>query len=319
MKAAIVHSFTKPPSFGDFGDPYSQSDDVLVSVAAAALSPLVRGHASGRHYSSGSQLPFIPGVDGVGTLPDGSRVYFAFPKPPFGAMAERTIVANNLVVPVPDCVDDVTASAIANPGMSSWAALTERAKFVSGESVLINGATGSAGKLAIQIAKYLGAKRVIATGRNASRFELLRSLGADVVISLEQPDEDLARAFKDEIANGVDVILDYLWGKTAELLIGAAAGGSRGAVAPRLRYVDIGSISGPSINLPATALRSTGLEIMGSGLGSVSNGALVAAIGALLNAVIPANLAVETETVPLAGVESAWIRDTGDRRLVFTL
>lgn len=318
MKAAVVHNFDAPPHYADFDDPSAQPGEVIVTVRAAALSHLVRGQASGRHYSSRSTLPLVPGVDGVGTLPDGRRVYFAFPRSPYGAMAEKAPVPEGHYVPVPDDLGDVAAAAIANPGMSSWAALTARAKLAPGETVLINGATGVAGALAVRIARHLGAGRVIATGRNAARLAELPSMGADVVISLEQSEEELARRFREEMAS-VDVVLDYLWGKSAELLLTSAPGSIAGAQARRIRYVNIGAASGGTIPLPASALRSSGLELLGSGLGSVSNQALIALIGDLLNAARPANLSVEAEAVPLAEVESAWHRDTGDRRLVFTV
>ncbi|HEX4496290.1 MAG TPA: zinc-binding alcohol dehydrogenase family protein [Thermoanaerobaculia bacterium] len=314
MNAAIVQSFESPPSYGTFADPVPGPDEVLVSVRAAALSPLVKSQTAGKHYSSEAVFPFVPGVDGVGTLPDGARVYFAFPKRPYGAMAERVAVRTTFTVPVPDGLDDAVAAAIANPGMSSWAALTARAKFVPGETVLVNGATGAAGRLAVQIAKHLGAKKVIATGRNQARLDALPALGADVVISLEQPEAELARRFRQELGEGVNVVLDYLWGRSAEQILAAVPGGEA-----RLRFVQIGSISGHAISLPGAVLRSSGLELLGSGLGSCSYEDLVAAIGEVLKAVAPAKLRIEMETLPLTEVEAGWSRDTGDRRLVFTL
>ena len=131
------------------------------------------------------------GADGVGQLEDGTRVYFAFPRAPVGAMAERVAVRGDLTIPLPANLDDITAAALANPGMSSWAALTERCDFRPGESVLINGATGASGRLAVQIARHLGAGRIVATGRRAQMASALTALGADAFIPLEQPREDL--------------------------------------------------------------------------------------------------------------------------------
>jgi NADPH:quinone reductase-like Zn-dependent oxidoreductase len=319
MKAAVVRSFEKAPEYGDFRDPVSEAGEVMVQVRAAALSRLVRGQASGQHYSSGATFPFVPGVDGVGRLPDGSRVYFAFPKAPFGAMAELTAVKRSLCVALPDDLDDVTAAGAANPGMSSWVALMERARFVAGETVLINGATGVSGRLAIQIAKHLGAGVVIATGRNEGSVEELPSLGADVTIALDQPAEKLTEVFRKTIKErGVNVILDYLWGPSAENLIAAVAGHASGEQEPRIRFVQIGSMAGPTIAMPAGALRSSGLEMMGSGLGSVSNEALVRNIGEMMKAIVPGGLRVQTDAVPLVQVESAWNGKTADR-VVFTM
>jgi NADPH:quinone reductase-like Zn-dependent oxidoreductase len=214
MKAAIVRSYERSPEYGDFEEPIARTDEIPVTVKAAALSRLVQSQASGQHYSSDGRFPFVPGVDGVGVLPDGQRVYFAFPTAPFGSMAEKTVVPASLCVSLPDDLDDVTAAAI--PGMSSCAALMERAKLIKGESVLINGATGVSGRLAIQIAKHLGARRVIATGRNKASVAGLDALGADLLIPLDQPANMLTNAFRTEIKNdGVDVVLDYLWGPSA--------------------------------------------------------------------------------------------------------
>src|SRR5580658_7074652 len=118
MKAAVIRSFDRAPVYGEFDDPIPKPDEIILTVTASALTPLVKGQASGKHYSSGSSLPFIPGMDGVGRLPGGARVYFSFPRPPFGAMAERTLVQRALYVPLPDELDDATAAAVANPGMS---------------------------------------------------------------------------------------------------------------------------------------------------------------------------------------------------------
>jgi NADPH:quinone reductase-like Zn-dependent oxidoreductase len=184
MKAAIVVEAGNTPIYGDFREPVPANGEVLVTVKAAALSNLVKGRASGRHYSSSGEVPFVVGVDGVGHLEDGRRVYFVLPKAPFGSMSEKTVIRPSQCVSLPDNLDDVTAAAIANPGMSSWAAFKVRARLMAGESVLINGATGTAGRLALQIAKHMGARKVVATGRKVDAVKALAALGADVTIPL---------------------------------------------------------------------------------------------------------------------------------------
>jgi NADPH:quinone reductase-like Zn-dependent oxidoreductase len=309
MKAAVVDNFSTPPRYADFPEPTPAPGQSLITVAAAALSQLVKAQAAGKHYSSGTVLPLVPGVDGVGRLGNGQRVYFAFPTAPFGAMAERTVVADAQCIPVPDDVDDVTAAAAANPGMSSWAALVERAQFVVGETVLIQGATGTSGRLAIQIAKHLGAKTVIATGRNAASIEPLSALGADITIPLDQPAEALTQAFRSAIKDhSVNIILDYLWGPPAERLLEALSGHGSGSGEPRIRYIQIGNIAGRTVNFPAEVLRSSGLELLGSGLGSVSNAGLLRSISGVLNAIVPGKLQIDAEPVPLADVSEAWTR-----------
>jgi NADPH:quinone reductase-like Zn-dependent oxidoreductase len=317
MKAAVVESHGRPPSYRDFDEPAARAGEVIVSVRAAALSQLVRAQAAGTHYAS-PKPPFVPGADGVGRLADGRRVYFAFPRPPIGAMAERVAVNSAYVVALPDDIDDVAAAALANPAMSSWAALTERASLKPGETVLINGATGASGRLAIRIAKHLGAGRVVATGRSRRSEAELLALGADAFMPLEEAPETLAERFRQEIARGVDVVLDYLWGASAEAFLGAATTHAEGKAARRIRFVNIGSVSGAKIALPASALRSSGLELLGSGLGSVSNEALMTSIGAAMRASRAAGLRVEARAAPLTLVETAWT-DAGAERIVFTV
>jgi NADPH:quinone reductase-like Zn-dependent oxidoreductase len=203
--------------------------------------------------------------------------------------------------------------------MSSYAALMERARFVKGESVLINGATGVSGRLAIQIAKHFGARRVIATGRNQASVAGLDALGATELIPLDQPAESLTKAFRREIQEGgIDVILDYLWGPPAESLIAAAAGHGSPIGEPRIRFVQIGSLAGGTIALPGGALRSSGLELMGSGLGSVSNERLVACVGEVLQAFIPGGFKISAEPVPLSQAPAVWASPTAER-IVFTV
>src|SRR5215470_159190 len=181
MNAAVVSSFSAPPRYTTFADPQPGDGDLIVSVKAAGLHPIVRTLANGTHYGSTGELPFIPGVDGAGQLEDGTRVYFGTTRPPYGTFAEKAVTARWICIPLPDGLDEVTAAGIANPAISSWAALKARAKFVAGESVLILGATGIAGKLSVQIAKRLGARRVVAAGRNPRALEQLKDLGADAV------------------------------------------------------------------------------------------------------------------------------------------
>ncbi|WP_460416021.1 quinone oxidoreductase family protein [Pseudomonas sp. microsymbiont 2] len=319
MKAAIVHAFDQPPRFGEIEAPQAAPGEVLVKVRAAALSQLVRAQASGKHYSSSKTLPCVPGADGVGLLEDGRRVYFAFPRGPIGAMAETVAVDARYCVEVPEGIDDITAAAIANPGMSSWAALQERAHFQPGERVLVNGAAGASGRLAIQVAKHLGAARVVATARNPAVEAELRELGADAFICLGQPTEQLTAALRGEIqGKGIDIVLDYLWGAPAACVFDALTGYAKGAAAPRVRFVNIGALAGATLPMNPGVLRSTGLEMMGSGLGSVSNEKLVEVVGALLRAIEPAGMKVQAEAVPLNDVEQAWQRNASER-IVFTL
>ncbi|HEU0197549.1 MAG TPA: zinc-binding alcohol dehydrogenase family protein [Nevskiaceae bacterium] len=314
MNAAIVSEAGQGPVYGDFPDPVRACGKSLIRVAAAAISRVTRSRASGAHYSSGGGFPLIPGIDGVGTTEDGQRVYFLLPEKPYGAMAELCVVDDRHLFPVPDGLGDDLAAAMAIPGMSSWAALVERAALRAGETVLVNGATGTSGRLAIQIARHLGAKKVIATGRRAESFDGLKLLGADVTISLTQERGALEQAFMGEFEQGVDIVLDYLWGTSAEMLVVAAAKGAPERVP--IRYVQIGAMSGATINLPSAALRSSALQLMGSGMGSVPLPGLLKAVQGTLEAAPSAGFKVATETLPLASVSEAWATEGVGPRIV---
>jgi NADPH:quinone reductase-like Zn-dependent oxidoreductase len=317
MKAAIVLGAGQPPVIADFDEPLPSLGESRVTVRAAAISQLAKGRASGLHYSASGRFPFGAGIDGTGLLDDGRRVYFVLPRAPYGSMAERTVVSSAQCVVLPDGLDDVTAAAIANPGMSSWAAYTERAKLKIGETVLINGAAGTAGRLAIQIAKHLGATKVIATARNPEALASLAALGADVTIPLVADGLALERVFKEQFAGGVDVVLDYLWGPTAERLLIAGAKAGRDAVP--IRFVQIGSMSASDITLPSAVLRSSAIELMGSGIGSVPLDRFVHVIGELLRATVAAGFHIAATPVPFPDFEQAWPNDDSTRRTVFTM
>jgi len=316
MKAAVIKAAGQAPAYEDFEHPNALAGHHLIDVTASALSRITRAKASGSHYSGSGIFPFVAGIDGTGRLEDGQRVYFFSPHAPFGAMAERTLVPATNCIPLPDALDDVTAAAVAIPGMSSWAALTERARFVPGETVLINGATGTSGRLAVQIAKYLGAGKIIATGRNAASLESLKLVGADVTISLEQDEGNLGSAFERHFREGVDVVLDYLWGLSARTLLIAAAKAS--AEAYPVRFVQIGAISGSDIVLPGAVLRAAAITLLGSGIGSIALPRLLLSVKEVLNACVPAGLQIATEAVPLAQLDQYWGNADSLVRTVFT-
>jgi NADPH:quinone reductase-like Zn-dependent oxidoreductase len=318
VNAAVVQSFDAPPRYTSFADPVAQEGEVLVTVTAAGLHPIVKSLADGTHYASTGQLPFIPGVDGVGRLEDGTRIYFGAARSPYGTFAEKALAAPWMRLPLPVGLDDATAAGIANPGMSSWVALTARAKFVAGESVLILGATGVAGQLAVQVAKRLGARRVIAAGRNPQVLEKLRHLGADAIISLDQEHEALVAAFRSEwAASGVDIVLDYLWGQPAQRLLEAISRKGLHTAASRIRFVQIGSSAGPTIPLPAATLRSSKLELLGSGFGSASMDEIRLTLAEFFNAAARQPFKFEMKTAPLQDVEALWNVAQHGARIVF--
>jgi len=323
MKAAMIMAAGKTPVYGEFKEPMASEGMDVITVAASALSNLTKGRASGSHYSSESVYPSVPGVDGVGRTADGRRVYFVLPEAPFGAMAEKALVEPRRLLPVPDGLDDVTAAALANPGMSAWAALVVRAKFVKGETVLINGATGAAGKIAVQVAKYLEAGKIIVSGRNALELEALKKLGADVAIpfTLDGSKADGAQEFetalKAEFQGGVDVVIDYLWGTSAKTIIVAIVKAVEDA--HPVRFVQVGSAGGEeSIELPSSALRSSAIVLMGSGLKSVAMPKLLEAIAKTFEIAATRGLEIDVRRVPLKDVAETWSAG-GKARVVYTI
>lgn len=324
MKAAVVTAAGKTPIYADFSKPTAETGEELISVRASALSQFSKSRATGSHYSSDGGFPLVAGADGVGITQDGRRVYFALPREPFGALAEFCPVNSDHCINLLDTLDDVTAAAIANPGMSAWAALVERAHLVAGETVLVNGATGTAGRLAVQLAKYLGASKVIATGRNAEELEEAQTLGADMVIpftlSAQKPSgtKDYENALKEVFASGIDIVIDYLWGVSAKTVIVAIAKAVEDA--RPVRFVHVGGASGEAnIDLPGAALRSSAIVLMGSGVKSVRLPVLLQSIRNVFAAVQPAGLKIATKVVPLARVEDVWDKAAGKPRLVFSI
>lgn len=305
MKAAIVKEKGKIPVLGHFDSPIATDGQVLVNVSAAALSRVSKFRSMGMHYSSEVQFPIVAGIDGVGTLEDGSRVYFALPTAPYGSLAEQTIVNEKLTVRLPDGINDLTAAAIANPAMSSWAALVFRAGFKSGQTVLINGATGVSGSLAVQIAKGLGAKKIIVTGRNESKLQALK---ADATIAFDMTANYGQKMFEDAlipvIAEGVDVILDYLWGDSAIAIMSALAKTNKNRAT---RFVSIGTSSGQeNIHLPSAVLRASTIELVGSGDKSVSKADMLSAVKGVFEMAAEGKLKIATTEFALDDIEAAW-------------
>ncbi|HKV23794.1 MAG TPA: zinc-binding alcohol dehydrogenase family protein [Candidatus Acidoferrum sp.] len=318
MKAAVLHQLGASPRFEEFAEPVAGENEIVLTVRAASLKAVDRQLAAGTHFASPREFPIVCGTDGVGVASDGARVFFGGSRRPFGTMAERTIAPAGFCFPVPDSLDDATAAALPNPGVSAFLTLSHRAKLARGENILILGATGVTGTLAVQIAKLLGAGRVIAAGRNPESLEKLKKLGADSILNLKQPDEDLKIAFAREAGEaGIQVVIDYLWGKPAELLFAALTRPEFAVAKTETRFVQVGESAGAAISLPAAVLRSTALTISGTA-GIPPMELLVSGMKQVFDWAARGTLRIETESVPLREVESAWQRtDSSARRLVF--
>lgn len=314
MYAAVVHEFGTPPCYEQFETPRPAGEhEVLVDVLAAGLHPRVRSSADGSHYSSEGTLPLIPGVDGVGRTAEGELLYFVAVDDAVGTMAEKAVADRRRTVALSSAADPIAVAAAMNPGMSSWVALRRRAGLEPGQSVLVLGATGNAGQLAVQIAKHLGAARVVGAGRSPERLEMVRRIGADEVVNLGDGADSLARAAAD-----VDVVLDYLWGEPTEQAMRTLLT-ARADRAKPLTWTQIGSVAGAEITLPSFLLRAGALNILGSGQGSVTTAGIVAELPALADEIAKGTLAIDPLPFPLEQVEKAWLAPAAPgQRVVLT-
>jgi NADPH:quinone reductase-like Zn-dependent oxidoreductase len=318
MHAAVVRSFDRPPRYETCDRPEPAGpDETLVDVLAAGLHPRVRSGASGRHYTSTGRLPMIPGIDGVGRLADGRRIYFASPDDAWGSMADQAVVDLRQTIPLPDDVDVTKVAAAMNPAMSAWVALRRRVPLEPGQSVLVLGATGNAGGMAVQVAKRLGAARVVGAGRNTDRLAGLPAIGADEVVALGDDPAATAARLADAAAE-VDVVIDYLWGEPAAAAIMALLK-ARADRSRAMNWIQIGSMAGPTIELPSVALRSANFRLQGNGQGAVSPQAYLAELPSLVQEIGAGTIEVKARPVPLADVEATWCApEVPGVRTVFT-
>lgn len=319
MKAAIIYQAGQIPQYAEIAEPVVQHDqEVLVQVKAVSIKNLDKLKASGQHYSSENTAePQVVGTDGVGTLANGQRIYGIGVS---GTMAEQAVFIKAWTSAVPDGLDDATASALPNAVMGSALALRFRAGLQPGETVLINGATGFTGKMAIQLARHYGAGKVIVTGRNEEILKTLSDLGANEIVSLNQSDADFVKQLKTIHAlTPIHVIIDYLWGHSAELILSSLKG--VGTFSARTRYVSIGSMSGDTITLSSQILRSIDLQLSGSGLGSWTK----EEVALLFREILPEmfrlaadqQLKMEVTAVPVQDIEKCWNMEIADgKRLV---
>src|ERR1700722_13553381 len=316
MNAAVLRVLGTPPHFEKFPEPIPAEGEVVVHVRAASLKPVDKQIAAGTHYASFRELPAVGGLVGVGVLEDGSRVFFAGPRRPYGAIAERTVVRRAQCFTVPEGLSDEGAAALPNPGVSAWLTLKERAKLAPGETVLILSATGVTGRLAVQIAKISGAGRVIAAGRNEKALNSLLELGADATIQLvDKSAEELTKDYSREAGvKGFQVVIDYLWGPPTEALLAALTRNEFAAIGSETRLVQVGESAGAAISLPAAVLRSAPVTILGTA-GMPAPEILMDALRQVLAYGASGKLRIDTERAPLADIESAWERE-GRSRLV---
>lgn len=323
MKAAVIQKLGDIPQYKDVPNPEIQNENqIVLHVKAAAVKNLDKIRASGNHYASHKELPAIVGMDGVGVLDDGTRVYA---QGITGMIAEKALIDKNSYTVIPEHLDFSTAAALPNAVLGGAMALKVRGKITSGQTVLINGATGVTGQLAVQLAKYYGAKTIIATGRNPENLEKTKSLGAHKTVSLMQDETALIKEIQQlHKETPIDLVIDYLWGTPAELIIKALKGGGLNTFSHTTRIITVGSMAGETINLDSGTLRSSAIEILGSGFGSLSKTDLETfhkdILPEMFQLAAEGNLKIELVEGDLKAIETLWEQkiDSG-KRLVITI
>jgi NADPH2:quinone reductase len=270
----------------------------VVEVLGAGLNPVDVAICSGNFYAGKPPLPSVAGREGVGML-DGNRVYFDAPIAPFGSMAERALIDPGSAYPIPDGLDEGVAVALGISGLAAWLALTWRAKLQEGEHVLVLGASGVLGQIAVQAAKLLGAARVVAAARSAEGLERCLALGADATVRLGEP-EDLPAAFSAAADGRIDVVIDPLFGEPFVAAVNAASFGAR--------IVQIGAGAGAEATISSAPIRGKMLVLMGHANFAASPEVKREAYGKLAAAAVSGEIVVEVERIPLEQVGEAWER-----------
>ncbi|HXB30070.1 MAG TPA: zinc-binding alcohol dehydrogenase family protein [Puia sp.] len=320
MKAAVLHQLGSAPKYEDFPDPVPGEGQLLMNVKAASVKNIDKLRAGGIHYASYTKLPEIVGLDAVGTLEDGTRIYA---QGVGGTIAEKTLVRSGTYVLLPEGLDDITAAALPNAVYGSVMALLFRAKMKKGEVVLINGATSVTGQFAVQAARHYGASKIIVTGRNETILEELKGMGAAEIISLKQEDPIIINRLKElHSIKPIDIVIDYLWGNPVKLIINALKGSGVNNFSTRVRIVSVGSEAGKDIILESDTIRSSAIEILGSGIGSLSLDDLKKfgseVLPEMFMLAAEGKLKIQTETAELKDIESVWQKnmDPGKRLVI---
>ncbi len=308
MRAAVLHRHGEPPEYGSHPAPARSPGEALIRITAAPINPLDLLCASGTSYFGQPALPYVPGAQGVGTvaeadsLPAGQRVWFscsAGMQPGDGAMAELAVVPESAVLPLPDGVSDDLAAALGLSAVAAWMALSWRGRLQPGERVLVLGASGTVGQVAVQAARLLGASRVVAACRDGHGRDRATELGADAAADLTGGDvSELAGRLREAAAGPVDLVLDPVWGPPAEAALTV--------LAPEGRLVNLGSSAAAQASFSSATLRSGTLAILGYTNNALSGEQKGAAFAEVLAHAAAGRLTADRETYPLSRAAQAW-------------
>jgi NADPH2:quinone reductase len=312
MKAAVISELGRPPEISARPEPSGQA---IYEVSAVALNPVDINVGAGRYFGGHPELPYIPGCEGIGRAPGGTRVYLfgdGLGLSRDGLLAERGAVRAGLVIPVPSAVPDEIAAACGIAGMAGWMSVAWRAPVRKDDRVLVLGATSTVGLVATQVAKLLGAERVVAVGRNPDRLKRAAELGADATVNLEE--DDLAAAFKEAAGgDGPTFIVDTLWGAPAAAAIQAAPLG--------WRLVQLGQSAGAEVTLTSAAIRGKMGEIYGYTDFALPASTFREQYLRLVGHAAAGEIVFDIETYPFERLAEAWERQAAgaNAKLVVTL
>ncbi|WP_237108907.1 zinc-binding alcohol dehydrogenase family protein [Nonomuraea sp. MG754425] len=316
MRAAVINTPDATPVWADFPDPQQQPNQAPLKLVGAGLHHVVRALASARHYGSDQAYPLVPGLDAVARTDDGRLVYTGLPQSPWGTMAEWLVTP--FEVELPAGADPLAVAAGMNPATSGWMPLiTHRKEMGELDTVLVLGATGTSGSLAVRAALSLGAQRVIAAGRDRQALARLHDLGAVTIpLSVSGPDAwatDLSAAVA---AAQPTLVLDFVWGPVAEATFAALGGAGTDDDSAMIDYVQIGSLAGTDAVLPAALLRSRRIRISGSGTGSVSKARMIAELPGIIARFADGTFDAPYTVYPLSRIGEAWAHQGRTRAVV---
>ena len=308
MAAAVLYQHGVPPEHRRHPVPRRGAGQALVRVTAAPISPLDLLCATGRSYFGPPRLPYIPGVQGVGRVVEaeafapGQRVWFscdAGMKAGDGSMAAYCVVEETALLALPDGVDDDLVAALGLSAIAAWMSLTWRGKLQPGEQVLVLGASGAVGQVAVQAARLLGAGRVIAASRDQAALARALTRGADATVDLTGDDvDDIHRRIMAACDGPLHLVIDPVWGLPAEAA--ARALGYEG------RLVNFGSASGPTARFDSATIRSRMHNIIGYTNNALTPEQKAEALSAVLAHAAAGSCTVDHETMPLERAGEAW-------------
>ncbi len=315
MKAAVLAKEGAIPAYAGFPDPVPENDEqVLITVKAASITQYDIQKASGKHYTHYNHFPIVVGLDGIGVLEDGRWVHAV------GItvmMGEKALVRRNAWTVLPEHIDPAVAAGLPNALVGAGVALIHRAEIKPKQTILINGATGLTGKVAVQLARHYEAKHIIGVGRNAESLASLKALGANEVVSLNQNEASFIQQIKEiHERTPVDIVIDYLWGHPVEMILTAFQHMPYHPV----KLVTVGEMAGASLVLPSAFLRSSPIELRGSGMGSFSGQQLMDymknSLPEMFKLAANGQLTIDVETVSLKDIESTWKKESGKALVV---